>query len=123
MEEIDQIKTRVVGVDIREVKTTYALVDIRGEIISMDYFMTMDYPDVSDYVTALSEKIITLVEENGGYEKVRSVGLSAPSAICRGRESFPWLRCCATVSDWQWRWLTMHMSRPLARKPSAALTV
>ena len=79
MEEIDQIKTRVVGVDIREVKTTYALVDIRGEIISMDYFMTMDYPDVSDFVTALSERIIQLVEENGGYEKVRSVGLSAPS--------------------------------------------
>ena len=83
MEEIDQIKTRVVGVDIREVKTTYALVDIRGEIIAMDYFMTMDYPDVSEFVTALSEKIITLVEENGGYEKVRSVGLSAPSGNFR----------------------------------------
>ena len=80
MEEIDQIKTRVVGVDIREAKTTYALVDIRGEIIAMDYFMTMDYPDISDFVSVLSEKIIMLVEENGGYDKVRSVGLSAPSA-------------------------------------------
>ena len=79
MEAVDKIKTRVVGVDIRDVRTTYAVVDIRGEIIAMDYFMTMDYPDVSDYVSALSEKIITLVEENGGYEKVRSVGLSAPS--------------------------------------------
>ena len=83
MEAVDKIKTRVVGVDIREVRTTYAVVDIRGEIIAMDYFMTMDYPDVSDYVTALSEKIITLVEENGGYEKVRSVGLSAPSGNFR----------------------------------------
>ena len=80
MEEIDQIKTRVVGVDIREAKTTYALVDIRGEIIAMDYFMTMDYPDISDFVSVLSEKIIMLVEENGGYDKVRSVGMSAPSA-------------------------------------------
>ena len=80
MEEIDQIKTRVVGVDIREAKTTYALVDIRGEIIAMDYFMTMDYPDISEFVSALSEKIIMLVEENGGYDKVRSVGMSAPSA-------------------------------------------
>ena len=42
--------------------------------------MTMDYPDVSDYVSALSEKIIMLVEENGGYDKIRSVGMSAPSA-------------------------------------------
>ena len=80
MDYIDRIKTRVVGVDIREVKTTYAVVDFRGEIISMDYFMTMEYPDVNDYVSALSEKIITLVEENGGYDKIRSVGMSAPSA-------------------------------------------
>ena len=80
MEAVDKIKTRVVGVDIREVKTTYAVVDIRGEIIAMDYFMTMDYPDISDYVSALSEKIIMLVEENGGYEMIRSIGMSAPSA-------------------------------------------
>ena len=79
MEAVDKIKTRVVGVDIRDVKTTYAVVDIRGEIIAMDYFVTMDYPDVSDYVSALSEKIIMLVEENGGYDKIRSVGMSAPS--------------------------------------------
>ena len=79
MEAVDKIKTRVVGVDIREVKTTYAVVDIRGEIIAMDYFMTMDYPDISDYVSALSEKIIMLVEENGGYEMIRSIGMSAPS--------------------------------------------
>lgn len=42
--------------------------------------MTMDYPDISDYVSALSEKIIMLVEENGGYEMIRSIGMSAPSA-------------------------------------------
>jgi len=80
MEAVDKIKTRVVGVDIREVRTTYAVVNIRGEIIAMDYFMTMDYPDISDYVSALSEKIIMLVEENGGYEMIRSIGMSAPSA-------------------------------------------
>lgn len=79
MEAVDKIKTRVVGVDIREVRTTYAVVDIRGEIIAMDYFMTMDYPEISDYVSALSEKIIMLVEENGGYEMIRSIGMSAPS--------------------------------------------
>jgi glucokinase len=83
MEAVEQIKTRVVGVDIREVRTTYALVDIRGEIIATDYFMTMEYPNISDYVSALSEKIIMLVEENGGYDKVRSVGLSAPSGNFR----------------------------------------
>ena len=79
MEAVDEIKTRVVGIDIRETKTTYALVDVRGEIIAQDYFGTLDYPDVSEFVTVLSEKIVMLVEENGGYETVRSVGISAPS--------------------------------------------
>ena len=80
VETVDQIKTRVVGIDIRLDRTTYALVDIRGEIVAQDYFSTEDYPDVSDFVTALAEKVIMLVEENGGYETVRSVGVSAPSA-------------------------------------------
>lgn len=79
MEAVDKIKTRVVGIDVRETKTTYALVDVRGEIIAQDYFCTADYPNVSDFVTELSERIVMLVEENGGYEQVRSVGISAPS--------------------------------------------
>jgi glucokinase len=79
MEAVDRIKTRVVGIDVRETKTTYALVDVRGEIIAQDYFSTADYPNVSDFVTELSERIVMLVEENGGYEQVRSVGISAPS--------------------------------------------
>ena len=80
MEEVDEIKTRVVGVDIRETRTTYAVVNIRGEILAQDHFRTSDYPEISVYVSALSEKILTIIEENGGYESVRSVGISAPSA-------------------------------------------
>lgn len=79
MEEIDEIKTRVIGIDVRETRTTYAVVDIKGEIVAQDYFLTNDYPEVSAYVSALSEKIVILVEENGGYETIRSVGISAPS--------------------------------------------
>ena len=79
-EEIDQIKTRVVGIDIRENRTTMAVVNIRGEIIGTDYFRTSDYPNVSDYVMTLSEKVLSLVEECGGFETIRSVGISAPSA-------------------------------------------
>jgi len=79
MEEVDQIKTRVVGIDIRETRTTYAVVDIRGEIIAQDYFNTLDYPELSDFVNALSERVLTLIEENGGFESVRSVGISSPS--------------------------------------------
>ena len=66
------MKTRVVGVDIEIDVTTYAIVDIRGTIIAIDHFSTSDYPIVSEYVAVLSDKIVTLVEANGGYETVRS---------------------------------------------------
>ena len=78
-QDVDQIKTRVVGIDIREKRTTYAIVDIRGEIVAQDYFLTTDYPEISTFVAALSDRLLALVEENGGYEKIRSVGISAPS--------------------------------------------
>jgi glucokinase len=42
----------------------------------------MEYPDVNDFCTALAEKVLVLVEENGGFESIRSVGVSAPSASC-----------------------------------------
>ena len=48
--------------------------------MAQDQFDTMDFPDVNDFVSALSEKVMMLVEENGGYESIRSVGVSAPSA-------------------------------------------
>lgn len=80
MNEVDHIKTRVVGIDIRENRTTYAVVSVRGEIIAQDHFRTSDYLEISEYVSALAEKVLSLVEENGGYETVRSVGISAPSA-------------------------------------------
>ena len=80
IEIVDKIKVRVVGIDIRLDRTTYAIVDIKGDIVAQDYFNTMDYPDISDYVSALCEKVVMLVEDNGGYESIRSVGVSAPSA-------------------------------------------
>ncbi len=79
MEEF-KIKTRVIGIDISNERTTYALVDIRGNILAEEFLVTSDYPNVNDFVEVLSEKIIMMVEANGGYELVRSIGVSAPSA-------------------------------------------
>ncbi|MBQ9678743.1 MAG: ROK family protein [Prevotella sp.] len=78
--EVDNVKTRVVGVDISNELTTYAIVDIRGNIIAEDSFATTDYQDINNFVSVLSEKIVEIVEANGGYEKIRSVGISSPSA-------------------------------------------
>ena len=72
-------KKRVVGVDISLAETTYAIVDVKGDIIAKDSFPTEDYPDINQYVSTLSERILGMIERNGGYESVRSVGISSPS--------------------------------------------
>lgn len=76
----EAIKTRVIGVDISNERTSCAIVDIRGNILAERHFGTWEYLDANDFVTALSSEIVTMAEENGGYETIRSVGISAPSA-------------------------------------------
>ncbi len=64
------IKKRVVGIDISLEATTYAIVDVKGDVITMDSFPTMDYPEINQFISALSDHLISMVEENGGYETV-----------------------------------------------------
>lgn len=75
-----KVKNRVVGVDISIERTTYAIVDIRGNIIAEDGFDTEEYPNVNDFVAKLTDSILELVVANGGYESIRSIGISSPSA-------------------------------------------
>lgn len=77
------IKSKVVGVDVGIDTTTYAIVDVRGNILAEESFMTTDYPEITSFIDKTSEGILTLVEANGGYESIRSVGISAPSANSR----------------------------------------
>ena len=76
----EMTKTRVVGVNISLESTTTAVVDVRGNVIAKDDFPTGDNPNVGDFASRLSENIVNLVEANGGYESVRSVGICCPSA-------------------------------------------
>lgn len=72
-------KNRVIGVDISKKITTLAIVDIRGNIIAERSFDTSQYPASDDFVRRLCKDIITLTDENGGYESIRSIGVSVPS--------------------------------------------
>lgn len=74
------IKKRVIGVDISLEETTFAIVNTKGEILVKDSFPTENYPDANDYVMALCERILMMMESNGGYGSIRSVGVSCPSA-------------------------------------------
>jgi len=76
---LEDIKTQVVGVDIKLSTTTCAIVDIRGNILASYEFATDAHPDIGHYVSVLSDCISSLLEQHGSFEKVRSVGISAPS--------------------------------------------
>lgn len=75
----DNMIKHVVGVDVSTDLTTFAIVDIQGTILATDSFPTPDYPNMNEYVSVLSDRILQLIENNGGYESIRSVGISAPS--------------------------------------------
>lgn len=76
-------KTKVVGVDISLRETTVAIVDLRGNIIAKTVIPTYEYPEINGFISILSERIIEMAEQNGGYETIRSVGISCPSANFR----------------------------------------
>ena len=54
-------KKRVVGVEVSNERTTYAIVDIRGNIFAKESFDTRDHPDINEFVTVLSERIIAMI--------------------------------------------------------------
>ena len=76
----DKIKSKVIGINVDVTTTTIAVVDLRGNIVAQTSIPTNDYPNVNNFVEVLSEQVITLAENNGGYENIRSVGMCAPSS-------------------------------------------
>ena len=79
--EQGSIKKRVIGVDIGTIRTNYAIIDVRGNVIAENNFSTKDYPKVEQYVDKLTGSIVEISEANGGLETIRSVGISAPSGV------------------------------------------
>ena len=89
------VKKRVIGVDISLESTSYAIVDVRGNILVKESFPTEEYSEIGAFVAKLSEGIIQMIEANGGYETIRSVGISAPSSNYKlgsivNSPNFPW---------------------------------
>ncbi len=79
--EQNTFKKRVIGVDIGTMRTSYAIVDVRGNVIAHNHFDTTDYPVISGFIEKLAEVIIEIAEANGGYETIRSVGISCPNGV------------------------------------------
>ena len=64
MEYTKKVKSRVVGVDISIEATTYAIVDVRGNIIAQESFPTPLSDNLDVYISELCERIMRLIAEN-----------------------------------------------------------
>jgi len=76
---IDLSNELAIGIDIGGTNTKYGLVNHRGEILEKSEMKTDAYPDVKDYVNALYENIMPLVEKNAPGRSIKGVGVGAPN--------------------------------------------
>lgn len=73
-------KPYVIGIDMGGTGTKFGIVDAKGEILGQGEIPTPDYPNIKDYINALYEGILPLVEKVGGFSKIRGIGIGAPNA-------------------------------------------
>ncbi len=73
------MKNKVIGIEISLKHTTYAAIDVRGNILMSEGFSTTDYPNMNDFISVLCERVVTMMMNNDLLESVRSVGISVKS--------------------------------------------
>jgi len=73
------MKEVVAGIDIGGTNTIFGLVDKSGIIIAENSLKTTDYPEINDFVSALTTAIKKLAGENAGL-KLSGLGIGAPNA-------------------------------------------
>ncbi len=69
----------VVGIDIGGTNTVFGIVDARGTVIASSKIKTQTYLDVNVYIDELSLKLRALIDEVGGIDKIKGVGVGAPN--------------------------------------------
>ena len=74
------MKDKVFAVQISVLRTAFAIVDIRGNILVMDEFPTQEFTNINDYVSGLCERMVEMMLANDMFGTIRSVGVSAPSS-------------------------------------------
>lgn len=77
---IDLSKQVALGIDIGGTNTKYGLVNHRGQILEKGNLKTDDYPLVQDFVDALYEKTLPLLQKHGEDHLFDGVGVGAPNA-------------------------------------------
>lgn len=72
-------KPYVVGMDIGGTNTVFGVVDQRGNVLATDSIKTQLYPTIEEYVDAVCDKLLPLIDSQGGVGKIKGMGVGAPN--------------------------------------------
>lgn len=76
---VNMEKPYVVGMDIGGTNTVFGVVDSRGNVLASDSVKTQQYTQIEEYVDAICKKLLPLIQQFGGAEKIKGMGVGAPN--------------------------------------------
>ena len=73
------IKPYVIGLDLGGTNSVFGIVDARGDIKATTAIKTGGFDKVEDYVAASVQALQPIIEQVGGIEKIKAMGIGAPN--------------------------------------------
>jgi glucokinase len=68
-----------IGIDIGGTNTVFGIVDHRGHILYRGAISTKNHENIETYLHELHEAVMPAIEQCGGIEKIRGIGIGAPN--------------------------------------------
>ena len=76
---MNTLQTLAIGIDIGGTNTVFGIVDARGEILYKGALSTGKHENIEDYIDELYQAIEPAIEQVGGKELIRGIGIGAPN--------------------------------------------
>lgn len=73
------IKPYVIGLDLGGTNSVFGIVDARGDIKATTAIKTQGYDKVEDYVDACVDALQVIIDQVGGIETIKAMGIGAPN--------------------------------------------
>jgi len=75
----ETVKPYVIGLDLGGTNSVFGIVDSRGEIKATTAIKTQGFEKVEDYVDASVDALKVIIEQVGGIELIKAMGIGAPN--------------------------------------------
>lgn len=73
------LKPYVIGLDLGGTNSVFGIVDARGDIKATTAIKTQGYDNVEDYVRASVDALQPIIEQVGGIDTIKAMGIGAPN--------------------------------------------